>query len=551
MVKKKNKLHCILTFSFFLVCFQSSVNAQLKFIIEDFEGIDYGPSDLKPNGLFCYGNIKINVDGTMAVPQAYSGERSLRVNKDGPQIFGGWGKGISMNVELDVRTDYLNFYMYSGTTNGISTVKIELQEDDSGDGAYDKNLDDSWILTQKIDPKNSWQLISIPLSKFKDSNEGGDDGFNVSYKNGKLLSLIFSFDENKTAVKPVWSFDFICLSQGVLPTGPALFSPPAAQPSDFCSLGMWSKEGNAANFTDIAINFENSFKYGTDKKLGVIHFFQPFAFDGGNTQNSYPSIERINKVIKEGYIPLITLEDHFVNSKPNVKQPNLYSIIEGHFDSFFKDWAKEIKQVNGTVLLRILHEFNGDWYPWCTVNNDKNPELVVKAFRHIHDIFKAEQVNNVKFIWCPNSMSLPQEKWNFIMDAYPGDEYVDYVALDIYNGAGKGIPVWRSFRKEGIENYFILNQRLAHKPLLICETASREREPYEPKTAQDKAEWIRQMSQALSSDMSRVKLLVWFNEKGTFKVTSSEAAQHSFLNNVLKNDYFRAGSTDLQRIVGK
>jgi len=547
---KKNKLHCILIFSFFLVCFHSSLKAQLKFIIEDFEGIDYGPSDLKPNGLFCYGNIKINVDGTRSVQQAYSGERSLWVNKDGPQIFGGWGKGVSVNVELDVRTDYLNFYVYSPVSNGSSCVKIELQEDDSGDGIYDKNVDDSWILTQKIDPKDSWQLVSIPLSKFKDNNEGGDNGFNVSYKNGKLLSLIFSFDENKSP-KLAWSFDFICLSQGVLPTGPSLFAAPAAQPTDFCSLGLWSKEGNSANFTDIAINFENSFRYGTDKKLGVIHFFQPFSFDGGNIQNSYPSIERINKVVKEGYIPLITLEDHFVNSKPNVKQPNLYSIVEGHFDSFFKDWAKEIKQVNGTVLLRILHEFNGDWYPWCTINNDKNPEMVVKAFRHIHDIFKAQQVTNVKFVWCPNSMSLPQEKWNFIMDAYPGDEYVDYVALDIYNGAGKGIPVWRSFRKEGIENYFILNQRLAHKPLLICEAASREREPYEPKTAQNKAEWIRQMSQALSSDMSRVKLLVWFNEKGTFKITSSEPAQHSFLINILQNDYFKSGPADLQKIVDK
>jgi hypothetical protein len=546
MVKRKTILP--ICFSIFLLFFISQrITAQLKFVIEDFEGINYGPADLKPNGIFIYGNIKANVDGTLATHQAYSGERSIKINKEGALTYGGWGKGTSINIELDVLKDHLNFYIYSHSTNNNSIIKIEIQDDDDLNDKYNKETDDSWIIKQKIENKNSWQLVSIPLKDFKDNNEGGDDGFNISYKNGKLLSLIFSFDEIKSDQS--WSFDFISLSQGKLPTGSNLFAPPPAGGEDFCSLGLWSKEGNSANFNDIATNFENNFKYGSDKKIAVIHFFQPFSFDGGSTQNSYPTADRINKVLDAGYIPLITLEDHFVNPKPNTKQPNLYSITEGHFDSFFKDWAKQIKLAKGQVLLRILHEFNGDWYPWCTINNDKNPEMVIKAFRHIHTIFKSEQVSNVKFVWCPNSMSIPQEKWNFIMEAYPGDQYVDYVGLDIYNGAGKGTPIWRSFRKEGIENYFILNQRLAHLPILVCEAASREREPQEPKTAQDKAEWIRQMSEALRTDMSKVKLLVWFNEKGTFKITSSESSQHSFLNNVLKNDYFRSGSKELLQFI--
>ena len=41
----------------------------------------------------------------------------------------------------------------------------------------------------------------------------------------------------------------------------------------------------------------------------------------------------------------------------------------------------------------------------------------------------------------------------------------DFVGLDIYNGAGKS-AIWRSFRKEGIENYFILTQHLSNLPSL-------------------------------------------------------------------------------------
>src|SRR6185369_14093646 len=106
----------------------------------------------------------------------------------------------------------------------------------------------------------------------------------------------------------------------------------------------------------------------------------------------------------------------------------------------------------------------------------------------------------------------PQAPWNFIMDAYPGDDYVDFAGIDVYNGAGSNSHLWRSFRKEGIENYFLLTQRLPQKPLLICETASRERTGSETGSSQTKAEWIKQMSAALRTDMSHIRLLSWFNE---------------------------------------
>lgn len=521
--------------------------AQLKFVVDDFEGFADGDADLKRNGVFSFGSCKANIVSNLDKDKAYSGARAVKLKKNGKLKYGGWGKGIGVNIVLDVSRDYLNFYVHQPSSNPENLIMIELQEDDNGDNIYKPENDDSWQFQQKVGMQNSWQLISLPLNKFTDASSGGDGVFNVNYRQGKLLCFIINFiDPGNIKNEMSWTFDFICFSQGKLQTGNHFFDAPAAYPSDYCSLGTWSKEGNTADFTDIVLNFEKYFS--CTKKLGVAHFFQPFAVDGGATQNHYPSIDRINKVIQQGYIPMITLEDHFVNLKPGAKQPNLYSIIEGHFDPFFADWAKQIKQVDGTVLLRILHEFNGDWYPWCISNNDRNPAVLIKAYRHIHDIFNHQGVKNVKFIWCPNSMSIPQESWNYIMDAYPGDNYVDYVALDIYNGAGNS-TLWRSFRKEGIENYFILTQQLPDKPLFICESASRERENSEPKSAQNKAEWIDQMSQALMTDMSKIRLLTWFNEKSTFKINSSKEAQNGFQNYIMKNDYFKSGTDHLHKLI--
>lgn len=520
------------------------VRSQLKFIIEDFEGFANGNSHLKLNGTFTYGNLTAQIEQTKnkenLIPD-YLGDRFITVKRENKKDFGGWGKGIGLNIELDAGKDQFNFYFLYPYNNSPVLMKIHLQEDDNDNTTYEKESDDDWAFTQELEPNSSWQLISIPLNKFKDSNPGGDGIFNCTYKKGKLLCLIFELENPKNVENgQSISFDFLSFSQGALIRE-------TSGSTDFCSLGIWSKEGNTAQFSDIASNFEGLFKNESKKKLAVVHFFQPFAVDGGNKQNHYPSVERINKVIKDGYIPMITLENHFLVTDHTIKQPNLYSIIEGHFDSFFGYWADQIKQVNGIVLLRILHEFNGDWYPWCIAKNDKNPELLINAYRHIYTIFKENKVTNVKFIWCPNSMSVPQEKWNYIMDAYPGDEYVDFTGLDIYNGAGQLTSIWMSFRKVGIENYFTLTNKIS-KPLLVCETASKEQD-YTGTYAQSKAEWIAQQSEALQTDMNKIKLLSWFNEKSTFRINSSQASQKAFLDHIIKKDYFKSGTTDFNALI--
>jgi hypothetical protein len=521
--------------------------AQLKFLVDDFEGMGEGDGDLKENGFFTFGTVSSRVERS-GDNHGYSGKRAFRVTRSGRQEYGGWGKGVGLNIGLDADTDHLNFYVLTDKKNGPVKWRIEIQEDDDFDHIFKKERDDVWEHHITLAARGEWEFVSIPLKAFKDANPGGDGDFNVGQYGGRLFVLLFSLpDADKLPANMGWTFDFICFSKGVLPRGQKLFDAPPSTMMDFCALGAWSSEGNSANFADIPRSFEGIF--GGGKKLGVAHFFQSFSVAGDGGEYHYPSVERINRVIEAGYIPMITLEDHFVNASSQARQPNIYSIVEGHFDSFFGYWAHHIKQVKGVVLLRILHEFNGDWYPWCTVKNDRKGELVARAFRYIHNIFRDNNVNNVRFIWCPNSMSVPQESWNNIMDAYPGDEYVDFVGLDIYNGAGdgKGANLWRSFRKEGIENYFVLTQQKPGKPLFICEAASRERRISEG--GQSKAEWIDQMSEALRSDMSKARLLAWFNEKETFKVQSSNESQRAYQDHIMKNPYFRDGTQDLEKLL--
>ena len=237
-------------FAFAFLCANNIAIAQLKFLIEDFEGFADGSSHLEINGVFTYGNSKATIEKSNS-QLSYSGDRFIKLSKQGKMNYGGWGKGVNANVVLDVNTDFLNFYVYQPSGNDTNTIKIALYEDDNDNNLYEKNNDDSWNYLYKIDTKDTWQLISIPLNKFVDANKGGDGIFNINYKEGKLLTFIINFVDSKHSkiTAQNWSFDFICFSKGQLPTGPRLFDAPIASINDFCNLGAWSQEGNSGNFT--------------------------------------------------------------------------------------------------------------------------------------------------------------------------------------------------------------------------------------------------------------------------------------------------------------
>ena len=91
------------------------------------------------------------------------------------------------------------------------------------------------------------------------------------------------------------------------------------------------------------------------------------------------------------------------------------------------------------IFLRFGHEANGDWYPWHpeystrygipdTISN----ETYIAAWRNFADLIHTH-ATNVAMVWAPNQGNGP---WPlpFYGDVYPGDDYVDWVGLSVYNG---------------------------------------------------------------------------------------------------------------------
>jgi beta-mannanase len=177
------------------------------------------------------------------------------------------------------------------------------------------------------------------------------------------------------------------------------------------------------------------------------------------------------------------------------------------------------------VYIRLAHEMNGNWYPWGGTVNGNSPADFVGAWRHVRDVFTQEGATNVKFVWAPNNDSVPNTSANAIGAYWPGDAYVDYLAIDGYNfGTGSSWSTWRSFSDVFGASYATVT-KLSSKPLVITEIGC-------STSGGDKAAWIADMFRVLPTSFPRINGIVWFNvdKERDWRIESSAEALSAFKN---------------------
>ncbi len=113
-------------------------------------------------------------------------------------------------------------------------------------------------------------------------------------------------------------------------------------------------------------------------------------------------------------------------------------VASGSLDEYIRGYAREIAQYGRPVLIRLFGgEFNGSW--WYGVSPRANPNLTaadfVAAWRHVVDIFRAANANNVSWAWVPNAYPPNPVPWvdPDLGSYYPGDDYVDWAGGDAYD----------------------------------------------------------------------------------------------------------------------
>ncbi|MFL5754003.1 MAG: glycosyl hydrolase [Bacteroidia bacterium] len=496
--------------------------------------MDIGQTDL-PDGDYGNNDLTYQVSPN---PLAYSdvlGDRVLRMDLNWQAGVGEFGKATSRFIELNATGDYLNFYFYNPLANGGSaSVQVAIAEDDNQNNYFEGSADDKWISNLSIGASSGWQFFSLPLSSFQDANPGGNGSFDAGYTGagGMLFTVSFVFTNPNSNVSSQYFLDMISFSEGPLPQGSTIFDLPFGS-GGHCMLGALTSSAPQ----QVPQEVEGFFQTG--KKLSYVSWFLYYS-ESGTTPDVYPGQE-VADLLNTGYRPVITWEMMY---KPYARldpvQPRLDKILNGYFDWYIDAFADKIKSYDDTIIMRIFHEFEGDWYPWSLTENNQDPNIYIAAYRHIVDRFNAQGATKVLWMWCLNAETKPYLRYNWVVSAYPGDAYVDIVATDIYNHPDPGIPAWKSFRYTAAESYYYLKKYFPQKPIFICEVACRERVTGEVSGSQTKADWICDMNKELRSYFGSVRTLIFFSElkEHDWRINSSPQAQDAFNSCYWSDPYF-------------
>ena len=211
-----------------------------------------------------------------------------------------------------------------------------------------------------------------------------------------------------------------------------------------------------------------------------------------------PDFAALDLLADLGITPMVTWEPW--DPLAGIDQPFFapQRIAGGHFDDYVRYWAENVAAWGKPIYLRVFHELNGTWYPWG-IHND--PKDIVDAWRYLHMRFRDAGARNVRWVWCLDATLGDAD----LRALYPGDAYVDWLGLDVYNwGEVRPDVGWRSFG-EIVGPVYGEVVSIADKPLMIAETASVEE-------GGDKAEWITTAYATLTEAFPKVAAINWFND---------------------------------------
>lgn len=107
----------------------------------------------------------------------------------------------------------------------------------------------------------------------------------------------------------------------------------------------------------------------------------------------------------------------------------------GEYNAYFRTLAERLVAAgHPAVVLRLGPEFNGDWFLW-TMDVPNGGALYGAYWRQIVATMRAVPGADFRFDWSPNAGSawIGGGQQLEAADAWPGDDVVDYVGLDIYD----------------------------------------------------------------------------------------------------------------------
>ena len=266
---------------------------------------------------------------------------------------------------------------------------------------------------------------------------------------------------------------------------------------------------------------------------GIVVFFLQWPSKVGQGSAPFPR-ESLDAIWNIGAIPCLTWEPMYYTEGHEIMVP-CQDILNGAYDPYLLGFAKQAASWDRPFMIRFAHEMNIARYHWGTKKSGygtESPDIYKRMFQYVSTMFQKAGAQNVLWVFCPNSESVPNASydphasWNRIEDYYPGDKYVDVLGIDGYNWGTTQTRAkigwdsqWKEFAAIFHPAWEKLRQLAPDKPIFVFETAS-------VKQGGDKGLWIKNAFETARA--WKLNGLVWFQVKKEYdwRINSGEGVSY-------------------------
>lgn len=225
---------------------------------------------------------------------------------------------------------------------------------------------------------------------------------------------------------------------------------------------------------------------------------------------------------------------------------DLNAAFTGYLD-LIADYGLQLQEAGVPVLFRPFHENNGSWFWWgkafCDEEGYKN--LYRYTVEYLRDY---KGVNNFIYVYSPNGPFNDEEDY---LQRYPGDDFIDVIAFDMYHDDPLEDDNWMS----SFEKTINLVQGIADsrgKLSIVAETGLRAQysvnsEEYYAGLAPEgnkRKEWFNEVLEVVSKS-NMASFMVWanFSEPSNFSTPfkATETTGHEMINEFI--DFYNDGKS--------
>lgn len=180
-------------------------------------------------------------------------------------------------------------------------------------------------------------------------------------------------------------------------------------------------------------------------ELGAQFRLLPIVQQWGPASLDQFPVAAMREARRHGVVPLITwlpaarTFSHFQDDPDLGKDRRIcQAILRGAFDDYISRYAEKIRQYGDPVLIRFAPEPDNPAMPWSSAHGN-TPAEYAQAWVYVNMLFNHHGATNVGWVWTPSSPGA-FEQW------YPGDNYVDWIALPASPKGVEFADFYRPFR---------------------------------------------------------------------------------------------------------